>query len=174
MDEPRDEGPSLELREHLATEVTLDEVLAYLNRLANADPVAIAKLLETRVDCNDTLAADPDCQVVLSWTPERRAFYKVGMLGVLSGIFGPNPPEAGSRAGWGRICAVFDVCCPCTRYYVDTMCSGFLLLDFTCDVTQEELGKLGEGKPCPKCGAPLVVGRLQGFKKTWDGEVVGG
>ena len=150
--------------------ITLDEFLEYLNRLAKADPRTMGELLETRVGpCNEKLLKDTDCQLQLSWTPELKAHYRVGPLGVLSGIFGVNPEAAGDRAGWSRICAVYDVCCPHTQYHLDTMCGGFPLKP-SCDVTQEELDKLSVGKPCPKCGTELVLGRLQGFQRTWKGE----
>jgi len=78
--------------------VTLDETIAYLNRLLMLDREAIRALIETRVVCNESLADHPSVQVMLA----EDGGYLVGLLGILNGLFGTFPD------GWGSIVAIFD------------------------------------------------------------------
>lgn len=64
-----------------------------LNRMLQADPEAITKLVEHRVSCTSGLAQDPSCQVAVD---------SVGMLGVINGLFGTD------QDSFGLIAAVFN------------------------------------------------------------------
>ena len=81
--------------------LSIDQAIQILNRFVKADPEAMRLLLETRVNCNETLAGDPTCQVA-GWD----GITKVGLLGVLNGLFGTIPE--GARQGWGPIAAIFS------------------------------------------------------------------
>lgn len=76
---------------------TLDDVVATLNRLLAADPHAARALVDYRTPCNEELSDDPTIQVG-DWDGE----LKVGMLGVLNGLFPTND------LGYGVLCAEFD------------------------------------------------------------------
>ena len=85
--------------EMLKETVTIDEVLEVLNRIVKTDPQAAHDLVETRVDCNDSLVKDPTIQVAKEEIPmlgTTGTFYSVGLLGVLNGIFGVH------EDGWYR------------------------------------------------------------------------
>ncbi len=84
--------------------VTIPQVLALLNEAMLCDPKAVGDLIEQRVLCNTNLVEHPTIQVV--WTPDggdnRRQIPKVGLLGVLNGIFGVDDRS------YGPITAIFD------------------------------------------------------------------
>ena len=85
-----------------------------LNRALEKDPRAIMDLIEYRIPCEPVLAEDPTIQV----TGEESSIgtedgdvvyrndYKIGLLGLLNGLFGVD------EEGWGFIAAVFDWECP--------------------------------------------------------------
>lgn len=79
-------------------QVTPQEVVDYLNTLVEADGRAILTLSLLRVPCNEKLADHPSCQV---GTEPGVGSNRVGLIGVLNGIFGTND------AGWGNIAATF-------------------------------------------------------------------
>jgi len=72
--------------------VTLDQAIAYLNELVALDAYAVSELLETRVACNAALAEHPTAQVM-----EWEGTYRIGLMGVLNGLFGVNEHD------WGPI-----------------------------------------------------------------------
>jgi hypothetical protein len=115
--------------------VTLDETIAFLNELVKLDAEALGSLVETRVPCNNALAHHATVQVNAY---EGKCKYKVGLLGILNGLFGTDDK------GWGGIAASFDVVCPNSGMPVE-------------DLRVEE--------SCPDCGAPLILGPLTGFIK---------
>lgn len=63
--------------------VSLDEAIAYLNELIEADRPAIAALIANRVPCNEALADHNTVQV-----QAQHGGFHVGMLGILNGLFG--------------------------------------------------------------------------------------
>jgi len=79
--------------------ITVDEVIALLNSMVKADPEATEALVEQRVPCNETLADHPTIQVVGGEGPNQP---KVGLLGVINGLFGAD------ATGWGPIAAQFE------------------------------------------------------------------
>ncbi|MDD4402022.1 MAG: hypothetical protein PHI24_09135 [Desulfitobacteriaceae bacterium] len=74
--------------------VTVDDVIALLNEAIALDPDAMHSLVSARVTCNDALARHSTIQVAL----EDREF-KVGIIGILNGIFGKNERGLGPVAG---------------------------------------------------------------------------
>lgn len=119
----------------IKSSVTIEEVLEVLNRAVEVDPEAMHSLCTNRVPCNNTLAKDPTIQV--SKTLREGANYKVGLLGILNGIFGTD------ESGWGTIAGEFEVVCPSCK-------------------TQGEKGT-SEGDLCPVCQTPLTSGKLLKF-----------
>lgn len=80
--------------------VTVDDVIALLNKLLELDRPAIAALLANRVPCNESLANHPTVQVAA-----QHGGYHVGMFGVLNGLFKTFGNEWGE---WGKMRCVFD------------------------------------------------------------------
>jgi len=78
--------------------VTVSEVIEFLNELLELDQKAIELLVDSRVPCSDSMASHPTVQV----TGYASGAFKVGMLGILNGIFGVD------AGGWGPISAVYD------------------------------------------------------------------
>lgn len=78
--------------------ITVDEVIDGLNYLLQVDPKAISDLIETRVSCSQNLANHPTVQVV----GNESEGYRVGLLGILNGLFGVD------AEGWGPIAAQFE------------------------------------------------------------------
>lgn len=78
--------------------LTLDKTIEFMNELVEADAKAIEMLVETRVPCTDDLAEHPTLQVTGYGTDAP----KLGLLGILNGLFGIDGD------GWGAIAAVFD------------------------------------------------------------------
>ena len=77
----------------------VDDAIDRLNKMLEADPVAISALVETRVPCNQEMADHPTVQV----TDEGlQGGYKLGILGVLNGLFGVD------QDGWGPIAAQYE------------------------------------------------------------------
>ena len=91
---------------------TIDEVIAFLNELLALDADAVTAWVETRVGCNEALAAHPTLQVAGKELkePGERADgsmdlglpFRFGLLGVLNGIFGAD------GEGWGFIAAQYN------------------------------------------------------------------
>jgi hypothetical protein len=90
--------------------VSIDDVIALLNEAAAADPQAMIALIGNRVLCNEKLAAHPAVQVgrYASETsaemsgPNVGSVTRVGVLGLLNGVFGIN------EQGYGPIVADID------------------------------------------------------------------
>ena len=116
----------------LKESVTIDDVIELLNDAFAKDPEAMSLLAQARVVCNDMLADHPTIQV--GKFDEK---YKVGLIGILNGIFGTNDK------GWGVISGDFDVICS----------SGHELPE-----------KISTISKCPTCGEP-VVSKLTGFRR---------
>lgn len=85
----------------LKENVTIDEVISLLNDALEKDSEAIHNLATTRISCNDVLADHPTIQV-----GKFDGEYKVGMIGILNGIFGTT------EDGYGAIAGDFTVVCP--------------------------------------------------------------
>lgn len=75
---------------------SLEDVIGFLNGLAELDAPAIMNLMERRVKCNERLAEHPTVQV-----EAREGEYFVGFLGVLNGLFGIT------EEGMGHIMAIY-------------------------------------------------------------------
>ena len=75
----------------------IEHAIDVLNRATKKDARAMGELCSHREECNDILAEDDTIQVG-DWYGKT----KVGMLGILNGIFGIN------EHGYGPIGAVFD------------------------------------------------------------------
>ena len=73
--------------------ITLDEVIASLNEIYAADPEAMKLLIESRVPCNSELVDHPTVQCI-----SFNNIHKVGILGVLNGIFGADERGIGAIA----------------------------------------------------------------------------
>ncbi len=117
--------------------LTVDRAIEVLNEALSLDAEAMRNLVLSRVECNDALAKHPTIGVV---TEHGRPF-RVGLLGVLNGMFGFRDGEPGS------ICAVLNAICP----------EGHELPDY-----------LPTGTPCPTCGAVVELGQLLGFQRLPD------
>lgn len=72
-----------------------------LNEIAKHDPVAMGKLIDARVECNEALADHPSVQVHVHDGPPT-----VGFLGMLNGIIGVV--GHGSRQHHGLVTAVCE------------------------------------------------------------------
>lgn len=88
--------------------LTVDDTIATLTDIAETDPVAMGKLLEARVTCNDALADHPTVQVGQR-NPDNDD-YTVGILGILNGLFGCDEDQ------WGYIAAIVDENGRCTGF----------------------------------------------------------
>lgn len=77
---------------------SVDEVIALLNDAVRLDRNAIEALVESRVECNMALGKHETIQCLCK--PDATKC-KVGLLGVLNGIFGI------SETGWGIVTAVY-------------------------------------------------------------------
>jgi hypothetical protein len=137
-------------------QISLQEVIGFLNQLVLIDHDAIRLLIETRVMCNQALADHPTVQVQAREEMDGIPG-EVGVLGVLNGMFGVDDE------GWGPIAACFEVVCP-THGKVE----GNGIVGDTCqvDVSQPAEG-LGLGGMHERlCGEPLELGKLTHFKET--------
>jgi len=79
-------------------QITIKEVIDFLNELVELDNAAIESLINSRVNCNKAMADHPTVQV-RQWPSEEG--FEVGLLGVLNGMFGVN------EDGWGGIVAIW-------------------------------------------------------------------
>lgn len=81
-------------------QVTLDELITFLNELIKLDPNAMTSLFSNRPECNMAMADHPTVQVgTQTIVPEQ---HTISVLGVLNGLFGI------SSQGWGPLTAVWD------------------------------------------------------------------
>ena len=67
-----------------------------LNDVLERDPKSITKLINMRIDCNEQLASHPTVQV-----HKFDDVYRVGVLGLLNGVFGGGP--SGDIGAKGKI-----------------------------------------------------------------------
>lgn len=81
----------------------VDHVVNFLNSVLVLDPVAIERLIETRVACNDKLVEHPTVVVM----PTGENTFVVGFLGMLNGILGVQSAVE-KKPGCGRIAAYFN------------------------------------------------------------------
>jgi hypothetical protein len=78
--------------------ISLSQVIGILNSAIRADRKAIQTLIESRKPCNKKLANHPSIQVGYN---KRSKKYRVGLLGMLNGLFGVD------KNMFGGISAVF-------------------------------------------------------------------
>jgi hypothetical protein len=78
--------------------VSPKEVVNFLNECFKLDKIAIEKLVNSRVRCNEKLENHPTIQC----GEDKDGNAVVGLLGILNGIFGAD------KDGWGVIAAYFD------------------------------------------------------------------
>lgn len=79
--------------------ISVDDVVRILNSALNYDKDTIQKLIEQRVPCNNRLAEHPTIQVGAHYDD---ADFKVGLIGVINGLFNPH------ENGYGKIAALYD------------------------------------------------------------------
>jgi hypothetical protein len=87
-------------RTMIREEVSIHDTIEYLNELLALDAKAMATMIGSRVQCNDALR-DHHTALVLATGPAG-SNARVGMLGLLNGLFGVRDD------GLGEISAVFD------------------------------------------------------------------
>jgi len=117
----------------------IKEAVKVLNEALEADPVTINALFTIRLSCNEKLADHPTIQISAyshETGKETPGKYSLGALGLINGLFGVD------KEGWGHIGAIHDVQCKTHGVIADP-------------------AKLGD--PCPKCGVPLKLGKLEQF-----------
>lgn len=144
------EGPVLKVarppREtQIILSVTVLDALALLNEAVDLDHEAMRALCEGRVPCNEDLARHPTIQVssCQSAKSTAKSAYRVGLIGILNGLFGIDP-----ESGFGAIAGIFDVAC---TSHLTEQC--------------EKIPKcMRVGDRCPGCGGALTLGRLRGFE----------
>jgi len=78
--------------------VKAKDAVAFLNEAFEADPKAIAALVDARVPCNERMASHETIQV----QENEDKSCSVGLLGILNGLFGIN------HDGRGHIEAFYD------------------------------------------------------------------
>ena len=78
--------------------ITVHDAVRVLGEAFEADPKAMAELVEARASCNERLASHPTIQVY----ENEYQTCEVGLLGILNGLFGIN------HDGRGHIEAVYD------------------------------------------------------------------
>lgn len=117
----------------LKESVTIDDAIELLNDALNKDPMAMWALATTRVTCNEVLADHPTIQV-----GKYSDDYKVGLIGILNGIFGA------ADDGYGAIAGDFEVICV----------NGHEVPD-----------KATIRDKCVICDEALKLGKLIGFKR---------
>jgi len=119
--------------------VSIEQALEVLNRAVRSDREAVENLLDQRVECNDTLADDPEIQIGLHLNGKST----LSFLGLLNGIFGENEDR------WGAIVAVYKL--RCSENWEHEVSENQLRMD-----------------ACKTCGGELVLGDLVGFDKTTE------
>lgn len=78
------------MTQQIKESITINEVIDFLNELADADPAAILALVQNRVPCNRAMANHPTVQVQVTGK-----IYMVGPLGILNGAFGVDENNYG-------------------------------------------------------------------------------
>ena len=81
----------------MRSQISIDEVISFLNELITLDRQALFQLMTHRITCNESLAQHPTVQV-----RDVGGSSIVGMLGILNGMFGVD------SSGWGPITMVVD------------------------------------------------------------------
>lgn len=81
------------------TSLSVDAAIDRLNEMLKTDPDAMASLIKARVPCNQGMADHPTFQVSVE---SQGKGFKIGVLGVLNGLFGADDD------GWGPIAALYD------------------------------------------------------------------
>lgn len=110
--------------------ITIDDAVSVLNEALELDERTMRTLVLNRVQCNDALAGHPTIQVL-----EKDGIYKVGLLGILNGLFGQTN---------GVIGADFSAYCSYCCNYFDRHAIGGC---------------------CPGCGGVLTEGKLLKFRR---------
>lgn len=77
--------------------ITKEQTVEVLNDIFKTDKDAIRNLIEYRVPCNDALKDHPTVQVLCK---EDGSDPKVGLLGIINGIFGVNENDSGNGFIW--------------------------------------------------------------------------
>lgn len=83
--------------------LSVAKAIETLNELLKLDPNAVEALFKYRVPCNKDLTNHPTVQVKC-YDPDK--IDKVGLLGLLNGLFGTF--DEGPKKGWGPIAAVLE------------------------------------------------------------------
>lgn len=90
----------------IRNEVTVAEAIELLNEALAADRAGVSALVNERVICNAALSEHPTIQVGQMegniTNGEPAIAYKVGLLGILNGLFGTD------ETGYGPISAIVD------------------------------------------------------------------
>ena len=87
--------------------ISAQDAVDFLNSLLRVDPDAIFKILNTHVECTESLSTHPTVQV-RKWSLEpKKTHYSVGFLGVLNGLFGVI--SHGKKKGHGFIVVEMQV-----------------------------------------------------------------
>lgn len=73
-----------------------------MNQLLALDPVAISRLFEKCVTCNEQLAAHDTVQIMAVAGQD-----VVSVLGLLNGLCGKIEDKGGPYDGWGPVAAVY-------------------------------------------------------------------
>jgi hypothetical protein len=74
---------------------TPEEVVRLLNDLLKDDPECITNLINNKIECNKTIAEHETVQVSL-----KDGIYRLGIVGLLNGIFGINDNGFGCIASY--------------------------------------------------------------------------
>lgn len=80
--------------------ISPEDAIRVLNEMLEADPRATKVLVENRVPCNKDLAEHPTIQC--GAYPDGEGPVKVGLMGVINGLFGADDD------GWGCIAAIVE------------------------------------------------------------------
>lgn len=83
--------------------VTPEEVVRVLNEALTLDPLAIQYLMDTRVKCNRDMAEHEAIQVLPVGPRENPTEFRVGLMGLLNGLFGAD------ENGTGPISAIYSM-----------------------------------------------------------------
>jgi hypothetical protein len=127
---------------------SIDETIAFLNQLLLIDRQAISKLMETRVPCNQDMVDHESVQVALvPGTAPQEERLRVGLLGILNGLFGTFPD--GPKKGWGLIVADVAAYCPACGLHGDAI---------------EKAGWKQGDEYCPAC-AGLISWEYEKFRR---------
>ncbi len=79
-------------------QVSIDDVIVFLNELIELDKDMVVELLIKRIPCNKAIAEHPTVQVFCDVELSGQSFknvYSVGMMGIINGLFGANRQGAG-------------------------------------------------------------------------------